>query len=224
MLTTRSGRSLYFMDGRSDFDLDALIAACHEAACRPPGSGGTGGSSPTSSAHNYYRESQRLLKDSQSRGAVASYCAMGYARLNEILRTFRGKKTNGMVTEMDTAFEEAGVKLKDSIMVSRGAVFGNEGDTIKDTAEWIKTLFRVGAEFTDHGYTSTTYDDEVSKTFATGYGVSVRFKMRLAAGVRVLAGSSSESELILNRGTLMRVTSINEHDDGSFTIEVDVDE
>lgn len=41
---TSSGRTVYVLNGQSGFDLDALIAACHDASCRPPTSGGTGGS------------------------------------------------------------------------------------------------------------------------------------------------------------------------------------
>lgn len=42
---TSSGRTVYTMNGQSAFDLESLIAACHDASCRPPTSGGTGGSS-----------------------------------------------------------------------------------------------------------------------------------------------------------------------------------
>lgn len=44
ILSTSSGRRLYVLDGMISDDLDALTAACYSAACRPPKSGGTGGS------------------------------------------------------------------------------------------------------------------------------------------------------------------------------------
>lgn len=43
-VVTPSGRTAYALDGTVGYDVDALVAACYSASCRPPTSGGTGGS------------------------------------------------------------------------------------------------------------------------------------------------------------------------------------
>lgn len=175
-------------------------------------------------AHDAFRLSAGLLESADGSGRVVSYTnSLGFVEINDVLRTFRGRKVTPAVAEMDRAFDAAAVTLSAPVTVTRGAVFGNEGETVAQTRASVLRAFAPGAEFRDHAFVSTTYDPEVSNTFSRGYGVRTLFEIGVPAGSRVLAGSRMESELILNRGSTFRVRSVSEREDGTVVVSMDLE-
>lgn len=77
---TLSGREVFVMDGRSDFDLDALVAACHDASCRPPTSGGTGGSKPSGAAPKKVAHGPKVSGDGGRTWAEPMYSPSAFGK------------------------------------------------------------------------------------------------------------------------------------------------
>jgi hypothetical protein len=155
------------------------------------------------------------------------YTEMGYSTVNPYLRDGAGSLgslntpetevfVDKKIRDMDEAFDLYGVTVESPVDVGRG--MGFDGWWADDVLE----AFRVGSVAVDRGYVSTTSEDDILGMFSnrTMYqepdpdddvstiprtGVAVR--ITVPRGTRVLAGKSSESELILPRGLKYRVVS-----------------
>jgi len=182
---------------------------------------------------------------------IRDYSVMGFREINASLRKSGGKKIIRKTERMDRSFVLGSTTLDQDVVVYRGAplsvpainrmlgertvVVGKYGD--------IEAGKPKRTNFTDHGFASTTIDEERARRHSSGptggaaqggkKPVNVLFKITVKKGSRVLAGtfrSGQEKELVLNRGTKYKVVSVSGggvmNDDGnrSFsTIVIEVE-
>lgn len=149
----------------------------------------------------------------QQKAAIQSYTDKAFRRLNSAKR--RGAKLNPELREIDDAMTAALRPLGGSVRVYRGA-------KALDTAD-----LKIGDEFVDKGFVSTSSNIEVAKNFAKitvtpAEGgkiqlVTTVMEVNVPGNVPVLPiGKSSltaqsfagEGEVVLNAGSAFRVTGI----------------
>lgn len=137
---------------------------------------------------------------------------------------------------MDKNFEYSAVACDKTMTLHRGMVdydatktgsrgaFESRYATSEDLqGSWVSQL-KVGQVITDNGFASTS----ISKETATGFSssdsfVGVMFVIKAKKGTRVMAGAENESELILNRGTQMKVKKVSAVNAGTHDIEVQLE-
>lgn len=144
--------------------------------------------------------------------AMRSYTGSGYGPMNNTLRSSKGKRTTKDIRAMDDAIERA-ARVPDDLTVVRNADLRQLG--ITGSRQDPKTA--LGQEFIDHGYLSTSVNRRGAMQG------QVRLEINVPKGSRGVyvsgAGgpkSSSiisdygggESELILARGSRLRITSV----------------
>jgi hypothetical protein len=208
-----------------------IVLACQSKSCAPPPVG-TGGSS-TSSSRSGMTVPRRddldeqgveaarvaakvravnILKDKDASEALASYEKSGYKQINSGLRAGRDVPSVGpsnvaayasdksndrfaLVPHMDRAFRDMAVTLPAPAYLYRTVRLGNgAGGMIKfDTTP--------GTVITDKGFCSTSIAGQWGEIAMIG----TLLRIKAPAGTKVLGGKASEGELILNRGTSMRV-------------------
>ncbi|CAB4198155.1 ADP ribosyltransferase [uncultured Caudovirales phage] len=152
------------------------------------------------------------------RQSVSTYTGMGYRGINVYLRGKNSdgskplppsSKTWGAADGMDTAFEKHGVVLEKEAVLYRGM-----------HAKAISKFEEEGSTVRDKGFVSASASLRMADHFSSG-GLPI-LRMHVPAGTRVLAGSTSEQELILPRGGHMRVgktRAMYAHPDGSVKAE-----
>lgn len=136
------------------------------------------------------------------------------------------EKARGLLPHMRSAFEKTAVTIDEPIDLYRGMSFQTES-----RLGVIRMLgLRPGAEFTDNGFVSTSFEPTDGRNFAEvglpDVRTSVIIRIRANRGTRVMAGSESESELILPPGSRFRVTDVRMGDvkgNGNSVLEVDVE-
>jgi hypothetical protein len=122
------------------------------------------------------------------------------------------------LSNMDEAFEQASVVTDGPVLVHRGI---SDYRSIDEVLE----QYVPGAVVSDKGFVSTSLSEWYSSSFASADSAptSVRIHVTIPTGVKVLAGSIVESELILNRGTQMRVVGIRNRRRVNDMDTVDID-
>lgn len=219
----------------------ALVAACKDRSCAPPpvGTGGSksSGAGRTGDAVDAVRMSVRHRNDAEAAllqrreggevltqaedmdlAAVKAVDRYADAYYSEINGALRNGGTHELVPLMDRAFENHSVELTEPIEVHRGIALPQR----------LGQPFGVGDVVEDKGFMSTTTGDTMASVFMSGRPDSTPTMMRIKvpAGTRVLGGSWYESELILNRGTKVRITSVqgreNKYGRQSLYVEAEV--
>lgn len=117
--------------------------------------------------------------------------ATTYKQMNGALRT---GKTNSLVAGMDDAFKEGSVSLNGRTLY--------RGISNQKVVEGLK----VGATYTDKGFSSTSLDKDMSLKFSGKKGALIEITPKTQT--KGLQGEPNENEVILNRGTGIKVTSI----------------
>lgn len=160
-------------------------------------------------------------------GAIASYRGMGYTSINAWLRSGVGDQSS-TVTAIDEAMQLS--LLPKAVGVHRGItepgrVFGAAWNDVDIT----------GMEWTEKGYSSTTVDERVARSFS-GSSSRPKVMMRIVLPVnqqalrlsnmagpgQPLGGISTEAEVMAARGTRYRVVA--DHGvDSKGTRQVDVE-
>lgn len=150
----------------------------------------------------------------EEKRAVQEYTNENYDALNTYLRTkhpapkgmYEGSKEQ--IALIDSAFKKASATSTGEMRLYRGMTVAKTASEV--SSSWVGRL-KVGDTLTDKGFVSTSYNKVDAEMFAGSMGgAGVIFVIRAPKGTRVLAGSQAESELILNRGTKMRVTGIKQ--------------
>lgn len=165
--------------------------------------------------------------------AVDDYTANGYWEMNEHLRNpqkFRNeawgdkaKTLDDQVDTLDKAFAKGSVECVRDMIVYRGMRLPTKKNQVLNS--WLGRL-KVGDVMEDQAFLSTTHNKKDTERFASDlYLASIVFTIKIPKGKKVLAGNESESELILNRGTKMRITKITQDTSeqlGGLQIEMEV--
>lgn len=152
----------------------------------------------------------------------------GYTAMNGHLRKNKGKSgTTGAaksIADADKAFEQS--RLPEPITTLRGVrgnadVFGALWTQRRDQ-NW------TGAEFLDHGYSSSSVQMSTARGFAGAPGPNaVVMRVYMPTGTRAInLGQGSqypgEAEILLNRGARFRIVADNGYQNGARHIDVEV--
>lgn len=158
--------------------------------------------------------------------AVANYMSHMFETVNEYLRgNFDNLNESDLsaapdlVVGMDKAFEQFGVPLRERTILYRGLDIDRGIDSVR-------RRFKKGDVVSDPAYVSTSHDQHEARRFygAQHRGLNTQVLMRITApkGTRVLGGVSDEAELILDRDTKLKVTSVKEEVPGRLVVNVQV--
>jgi hypothetical protein len=173
------------------------------------GSGSTGSYGDEREVFYGSAELQKNKLKSSEANVLDNYTRGGYVFINQHLRenTDDGDRRFD-VKNMDSVFEKTAVSCKRDMYLYRGMTLAVKK---KDSAEsWVAKL-EVGDTITDKGFASCSSDKVDARTFASsGYSMGVIFTIKVPKGNKVMAGSERESELIVNRGSKMKVVGIRE--------------
>ena len=170
-----------------------------------------------------------------AREGIISYTASGYSWINSFLRgnqdhaydslqQYLGRNESGEFDEdsdllqsymddrihddtknLDKAFTGSGAVLQEDILTYRGIT--EDSGILEEVLEG-----GVGTIIEDSGFVSTSIDSDVGHKFGAG---EIVFKILARKGTRAIfpvagnLGVQEEKELILNRGTKMRIISID---------------
>lgn len=144
--------------------------------------------------------------------AMRSYTGSGYGPMNNTLRSSKGKRTNKQIQAMDSAIERA-ARVPENVTVVRNASLRQLGIT----GSRQDPRGAIGQEFVDHGYLSTSVNRRGAMQG------EVRMEINVPKGARGVYVSGAggpkspsiisdygggESELILARGSRLRITSV----------------
>lgn len=148
----------------------------------------------------------------EQKAALKVYAGHSYTELNQGLRgdgvPESLKKT---VKDLDAAIAAA-PPTKVEMTVYRGV------------GEGVAKKLKVGAEFSDRGYTSTSHNKHVGENFAEDALIEVKIPVGTrmasmdASGQAHLTGEKSENEYVLGRRTKYRVTGKREDRDAGLTV------
>ncbi len=125
-----------------------------------------------------------------------------YQRMNEALRGVlpegdrQRELTLRMLEQMNAFYSRGSFPAPDDLTVLRG-VSGWDPSTV----------YRPGEFVVEQGYMSTTTDLGTAMSFSEGDGWTM--EVRVPRGTPVILGTDQESEVILNRGTISRVVSVD---------------
>jgi len=169
--------------------------------------------------------------------ALEDYKVSSYQDVNDHLRGVKRKLTlmeeklgfGQMSTDeivkavgnLDKAFEKTSVSCDKPTEVFRGMSLPK--------GAWHSKI-KAGDVIEDLGFVSTSQSKNSASRFSspTAQTEQVIFTIKLPTGTKVMAGDSSELELVLNRGTKMRVTKVDTWTSGTssektgYNIEVEV--
>jgi hypothetical protein len=163
---------------------------------------------------------------------LEDYTVDGYRTLNYGLRTGvieSPEEHAAKLKNMDAAFEHFGVRLGNDGEVFRGVDLGDivtgvkrpEGETVDDS---IRRMFAPGTEFTDKAFVSTsTSKDRATGMFTYTDAVSGIMRIKVPKGTTVVTGHFREQELILNRGTRLRITGMRMSTDPERPLLYEID-
>lgn len=154
--------------------------------------------------------------------AIASYAGWGSEDTNSGLRQGRGRKESldvehrRIADELDRSMSSS--TLHDDVVVYRGMngrrAFGSE--------DWNDNPgSMVGAEFTDHAFSSTTTSPGIAKEF-TYSQTPVRMRILAPRGTHAITIDQGESEILLDRGLKFRIVSDTRGSDGVREFDVEV--
>lgn len=214
-----------------------LEFACRDKSCAPPPVG-TGGSNPSGAgraataleALRMSKESRDALRDRvldeypslfrnqmpdglyddyAAANQLIAYTGIEYQTINRYLRDDDDYANSEKVQLMDRAFRNHSVELTEPVTVYRGMRMEHHKDnpyepeagyTLEDKA-FMSTSARLWEAFQFAGGKSSDMTSGMTST-------SVVVQIKVPAGTRVLGGEMDEKELILNRGTKVRVTGV----------------
>lgn len=158
-------------------------------------------------------KSYDLQKEKLTNGeiiALESYTRTGHQNTNAFLRGKLDRESlsydvaESSVSFMDSVFQKTSVASSTDGVVYRGVV--TEARRVSEC--WASKL-KVGDTIEDKGFMSTSEQEYVADSFSrNNFFVGVRFEIRVPRGTRVVGGLESESEIVINRGTKMRVVSV----------------
>ena len=181
--------------------------------------GGATGASETSSASDLNdafwksNDAQKALPYEESR-SIEEYTRTAHHNVNMYLRgkleedNLQYSSSKKIASSLDSAFEKTSVASSTDGVVYRGIT--TEARKVSDS--WASKL-KAGDLIEDKGFMSTSQSQEVSESFSrNGTFVGVQFVISVPKGTRVMAGSETESELVLNRGTKMKVTKVTQNE------------
>lgn len=156
-----------------------------------------------------YDVQKQNLTDGEKR-ALEDYTRISHQNINAYLRGKLDKeslsydKAKSDVKYMDSVFEKSSVATETAGTVYRGVI--TESKKVSDSWE---SKLKVGSIVTDKGFVSTSESVETAHSFSRNdYFVGVLYEIKIPAKTKILGGSESESEVILNRGTQMKVTNV----------------
>lgn len=132
---------------------------------------------------------------------VLYYTEQGYRETNRQLRN--GTSTDTPI--LDQAFQKASVPTNGAVLwrgIKEAGGF-NPGDVIMDQA-WV----------------STSTQQNVAKNIA-GSGNTAILRIQTWPDTRAMAGASREAELILNRGTALKINTIYQSSDGYTIVDTE---
>jgi hypothetical protein len=134
------------------------------------------------------------------RAAAKEYIGTGYDWLNKALRKDKlYRSEQATVDALDRGI--AATTVPENITTFRG---------VSSSADNIVAAFDdgslAGTTIRDHGYQSVTLSDKQAATFSGKNGVLL--EIRLRSGQNALIGSAEEAEMILPRGTKLRITEL----------------
>jgi hypothetical protein len=153
---------------------------------------------------------KNLSKD--QRAALSVYGGENYQSVNEGLRA-------GKVPE---AYKQT-VKDLDSA-IDAAPAFSSETKLYRGIADGVAEELKVGTEFQDHGYTSTSINRHVASGFAEDSMIEVvalkgtKAASVDAAGTSPYKDQNSENEYILPRGTKYKVTGKRDDRESGLTV------
>lgn len=144
-------------------------------------------------------ESIRASAPKRIKSAINFYTGMSYRAINGALRGKRtaDADTKELIQNLDEAFEDHSTPTK-GITVYRGLPVDSK------TAE----RMAPGVEITDKGFMSTTILPEETESFTRGGGTVLVIKTK--PNTRAIAGAPGESELILPRGSVIRIKRVTQ--------------
>lgn len=132
--------------------------------------------------------------------AVMGYAGDDFIEINEALRFGdMDRATAKKIKDMDHAFKRGGIGLGRDITVFRG---------VDEEHDNLEQFTQVGAEFVDDGFMSTSIKRDVARNFSGNEGIVLEMTVRKGHKIIASPRDSPEAELILNRGTRMRVTKV----------------
>ena len=160
----------------------------------------------TSGVDAFYTSLDIIKKElsREEKDAITIYIGDGHKGINRHYRHGDTSDTELAVT-FDRAFNKASVIIGRDENVYRGWKLTTNSDSL----DWISKL-KIGDSIEDKGFISTSTEKQTARDFA-GYSDtvdSVLITIKIPKGTEVLAGSVSESELIINRGRKMKVIGI----------------
>lgn len=182
------------------------------------------------------QELQKSLPYDEKR-VIEHYTTEGYELMNSYLRSGKSSKDDGIedierfrrtkreeqITLLDNVFEKTAVTCKRDMYLHRGMTLNVTKKEIDSS--WVGQL-KQGDVLTDKAFVSSSKEKGTAGTFATsGFSAGVIFTIKVPKGTRAMAGLDSESELILNRGTKMKVVEVRkiERLTGDFKHNVEVE-
>lgn len=223
--------------------INALIAACGSKACAPPpvgtggsvpGAGGAPPAKPEELSSAEWSQIKSAPGSADRNSAVSVYTQAGFLAINGHLRgaPFDPRKIRiahlmssavgvddvrkkydaevAMIPHIDAAFRNGSHALSRDTLLFRGASFPSVDHLVP------------GAVLKDDGFMSTTTSRDTAVGFTDGKGMPVTYSITVPKGTRVLAGDMSENEVVLNRGTSLRVTRVRTSNDGYTMVEAEV--
>lgn len=190
-----------------------------------------------SSAEDAYAKSVELQKSlpKEEADALEGYTSGDYVRINDHLRDYDRPSSlmwdkmfpkmsvdeiESKVEALDKTFEKTSVACSEPVEVFRGMALAK--------GSWASKL-QAGDVIEDRGLVSTSHSKKQAQSFSSPSpsDEQIIFTIKLPKGTKMMAGDGAESELILKRGTKMRVSKVDTwkqgtSDDLGYNIELEV--
>ena len=148
----------------------------------------------------YDKQAERLGKDSPERRAISDYTGLGNRYINTALRSGSISRDDAVhIISLDSAFERGGSTLADDQALYRG---------LHDASFMDK--WAPGTVATEDGFMSTGTDGEAARQFMGSPTSNAMLVINAPAGTPYLVGNPGEQEVILDRGTALRVSDIRD--------------
>lgn len=158
-------------------------------------------------------KSYDLQKEKLTNGekiALENYTRTGHQDTNALLRGQLDSESlsydvaKDRASYIDSVFQKSSVASSTDGVVYRGIVM----ETTKISESWASKL-KAGDTIEDKGFISTSTQEYVADSFSrNNYFTGVRFEIRVPKGTKIVGGLETESEIIINRGTKMRVVDV----------------
>lgn len=155
-----------------------------------------------------YEKARENRENRELDAAVDDYCEEGY---NEINGELRGRANPGSLTELPSDTRKT-VEQLDYAFVQLGHTTDADSTVYREVEPEVFGARGAGATFRDLAYTSTTTVQE-----GVFEGGKPNVTIHIPKGTRVLAGSLTEDELVLRRGSVFKILSA---DRGNYVLEL----